>query len=436
MALSSQSSRSGSRRSYMTSRRRRNRGRWILLLIMLAAVIGGGWWWFQEDDAGNLTADAPTTREPDTGTIDMAPRRTPARPSLDPVTGDRDAALGTRGTRSSGANTTTARDIDGTPSSKPLVASPRVPLPDPKPTISIPKKPTRVATDSKPVTGSPTPAPTDSKLSTAMASRSRATMRLNESIKLESSDPIAAREALGEAWIGGLSDDDRQRAADLSRRLAKRTLLAGARIPGSPWTRAYTIRPNDTLGGILNGQKIATSQSFIARINGLDDPNAIRANQTLLLPTGRFHGVVDLDSRDLAVFQELESGRRDLLLVIPIALGPDLEAGLDPDRDRVTGTYRVRPRGMRRNPSWTDPASGIRWSRGDIQNPVGEHWISLELLGGADDDTRPPVALHGTGSKHPIDDERHPGLVAMDPADIELLYLMLDTGDSVVDVRR
>lgn len=419
----------------MTSRRRRNRGRWILLLIVVAAAVGGSWWWFQDDD-GTVSPDAPTTREPDTGTIDMAPRRTTTRPSLDPVTGDRDAALGTRGTRSPRATRATTPGADARSSSQPVATPPRVSRPDPKPEISVPDKPTKVVRASRPDAASPAPESVDSKLSTAMASRSRATMRLNESIKLESSDPIASREALGEAWIGGLSDKDRQRAADLSRRLAKRTLLAGTPIPGSPWTRAYTIRPNDTLGGILNGQKIATSQSFIARINGLDNPNAIRASQTLLLPTGRFHGVVDLDSRDLAIFQELEDGRRDLLLVIPIALGPDLEAGLDPDRDRVTGTYRVRPRGMRRNPSWTDPASGIRWSRGDIQNPVGEHWISLELLAGADDDTRPPVALHGTVPDHPIDDERHPGLVAMDPADIELLYLMLDTGDSVVDVRR
>lgn len=405
----------------------------MLLLVAVAAVIGGGWWWIQDDDVEDAQAPVPTTREPTSSTIDMAPPRASSRRSLDPVTGDRTTSLGDRGARPPRTTVATPPGNEPAPTTPPTTAPTEVSNSE---TATTPEPPETTVAEVDSEDGDSTASEAESTLSAAMASRSRATMRLNESMELESSDPISSREALGEAWIGGLSDDDRHRAAELSRRLANRTLLTGSPIPGSPWTRAYTIRPNDTLGGILNGQKVATSQSFIARINGLDDPNAIRANQTLLLPTGRFHAVVDLDSRDLAVFQELEDGRRDLLLVIPIALGPDLRAGLDPDRDRVTGTYRVRPRGMRRNPSWVDPASGTRWSRGDISNPVGEHWISLEPLAAAADDTRPPVALHGTIPAHPIEDERHPGIVAMDPADIELLYLMLDTGDSIVDVRR
>ena len=114
------------------------------------------------------------------------------------------------------------------------------------------------------------------------------------------------------------------------------------------------------------------------------------------------------------------------------------EAGIDPDRDRVTGVYRVRPQGMRRNPSWRNPATGRMWSRGDVGNPVGEHWISLEAIDQIDeaDATRPPVVLHGTTEDHPIESGLHPGLIALEPRDIEWLYLMLDTGDSTVDVRR
>ena len=69
MALASQSGRSTSRRSYMSSRRRSRRSRWILgiLLIAIACVVG---WWFTSESktaidpesstAGDTEVSAPT----------------------------------------------------------------------------------------------------------------------------------------------------------------------------------------------------------------------------------------------------------------------------------------------------------------------------------------------------------------------------------------
>lgn len=427
----------------MTSRRRPRRGRRLFVVILLLALCGGGWWWLRSDDDGG-SAEPPVTREPTVpAVVDMTPAKTPAKKSLDPVTGDRDVALGSRGSNRIGETSPSNAD-DPADSDDPVTASLPAPeksdpKPEPEPVAggeSTEPAPTPAETVDETTTDSKTE--TGSRLSNAMAARNMAVAQLAEAGTLADRDPVAARKALGKAWSGGLSEDDRARAAALSRTLADRTIFMGPSVPVSPWTRTYTIRPSDTLGGIIYGQKVATSQSFIARINGLDDPNAIRANRPLLLPNGRFHAVVDLDSRDLAVFQEIDDGSRDLLIVMPIALGPDLEAGIDPDRDRVTGVYRVRPQGMRRNPSWRNPATGRMWSRGDVGNPVGEHWISLEAIDQIDeaDATRPPVVLHGTTEDHPIESGLHPGLIALEPRDIEWLYLMLDTGDSTVDVRR
>ena len=439
MALASQSSRSGSRRAYMTSRRRRGRGRLILALIMLAAIIGGGWWWFYGDRGTEESVEPVVTREPATSSIEMEPRKTPRRRSLDPVTGDRDLALGDRGSRAPESSKPATVDSARPPRpSEPVETIEAEPDPTPAATSVSPQPAPKVGEAARPAAPAKTESGSGSRISEAMAARTQATMQLAEAKKLAKQDPIEARRILSQAWTGGLSESDRKHAATLSRTLADRTLLLDPMVLGSPWTRTYTIRPSDTLGGIIFNQKVATSQSFIARINDLDDPNAIRANKPLLLPNGRFHAVVDLGSRDVAVFQELDDGRRDLLLVMPIALGPNLRAGLDPDRDRVTGLYRVRPQGMRRNPSWKDPATGKMWRRGDVGNPVGEHWISLEALEklAPGEDSRPPVVLHGTSPDHSIETGRHPGLIAMEPADIEILYLMLDTGDSTVDVRR
>ena len=435
MALASQSSRSGSRRAYMTSRRRRSRGRLFFVLFILAAIIGGGWWWFYADDGG-AKSEPPVTREPAAAVIEMSPKpTTPRRESLDPVTGDRNLALGNRDSRP--AESSKASATNQTASTRPT--APVEPVKKKPITVAIPEptEPTPVVAET-PKKTAPKESDSESKIAKAMAARNKATMQLAEARNLAKQDPLEARKVLSDAWIGGLSEDDRKRAATLSRTLADRTLLMDPVVLGSPWTRTYTIQPSDTLGGIIYKQKVATSQSFISRINDLDDPNAIRANNELLLPNGRFHAVVDLGSRDVAVFQELDDGRRDLLLVMPIALGPNLQAGLDPNRDQVTGLYRVRPQGMRRNPSWKDPATGKMWRRGDVGNPVGEHWISLEALEklGGTEDSRPPVVLHGTSPDHPIEVGQHPGLIAMKPADIEILYLMLDTGDSTIDIRR
>lgn len=435
MALASQSSRSGGRRAYMTSRRRRRRGRWLLILLITALVIAGIWWLSsgEDDPAGS---EPPVTREPSTPVITMAsdpdPEPDPARKSLDPVTGDRETALGDRGRESGSSSEVDNAVADGAPEKSPT------PTAEATSAASEGTSSESSITDTSGEDGEVVQTNSPSTVSEALARRSRATTRLVDASNLVDRDPIAARDALTEAWLGGLSDDDRARASELSRSLASSTLLLGPDIPDSPWTRVYTIRPSDTLGGIIFEQEIASSQSFIARINDLENPNSIRANQPLVLPNGRFHAVVDLGSRDLAIFQELDDGRRSLLIVMPIALGPELEAGLDPAADRVTGLYRVRPRGMRRNPSWTEPATGKQWRRGDVDNPVGEHWISLEALSRSDRDdaSRTPVALHGTTPQHPVGNGRHPGMVALDPADIELVYVMLDTGDSSVDIRR
>ena len=133
MALASQSSRSGSRRAYMTSRRRPRRGRRLFVVILLLALCGGGWWWLRSDDDGG-SAEPPVTREPTVpAVVDMTPAKTPAKKSLDPVTGDRDVALGSRGSNRIGETSPSNAD-DPADSDDPVTAS--LPAPeksDPKP---------------------------------------------------------------------------------------------------------------------------------------------------------------------------------------------------------------------------------------------------------------------------------------------------------------
>lgn len=406
----------------MASRRRRGPGRFILLLLLVAAA-GTATWWFLLRPVEGTEAPAPTTREPEVEVIEMVETE-PARPaSIDPVTGDPRRSLGDRG-----------RDIPpiAAPTTpEPVISEPVASEPDtlePKGT-EVAEAPLEFEPDPVPeVEPEPSEAPS---IADAIGASLRASNELSEAIALEEDDPLEARRLMSSAWAGGLSDEDRATAAAMSRRLAERTLLNARALRRSPWTSTYVIQPSDTLGGIMNDRDTATSLRFVSLINGLSDPNAIRAGDTIVLPAGRFHVVVDVGARDLAVFQELEEGRRELLMVVPVALGPQFRR----DVDDVAGLYRVRPRGMRRNPSWTNPSTGRRWNRGDAGNPVGEHWISLAPW--SDESGEDPLlAIHGTDPSNPIAQGDHPGSIAVDPADAELLLLMLDTGDSIVDIRR
>ena len=406
----------------MASRRRRGPGRFILLLLLVAAASTATWWFLLRPVEGT-EAPTPTTREPEVEVIERV-ETAPARPaSIDPVTGDPRRSLGDRG-----------RDV-------PPTAAPATPEPvTPEPVASEPAapEPEEIELAEAPLDAEPEvvpgvePEPSEARsIADAIGASLRASNELSEAITLEEDDPLEARRLMSSAWAGGLSDEDRATAAAMSRRLAERTLLNARALRRSPWTSTYVIQANDTLGGIMNDRDTATSLRFVSLINGLSDPNAIRAGDTIVLPAGRFHVVVDVDARDLAVFQEREEGRRELLMVVPVALGPQFRR----DVDDVAGLYRVRPRGMRRNPSWTNPSTGRRWSRGDAGNPVGEHWISL--VPWSDESGEDPLlAIHGTDPSNPIAEGDHPGSIAVDPADAELLFLMLDTGDSIVDIRR
>ena len=401
----------------MASRRRRGPGRFILLLLLVAAASTATWWFLLRPVEGT-EAPAPTTREPEVEVIEMVETE-PARPaSIDPVTGDPRRSLGDRG-----------RDVPPTAAPatpEPVASEPAAPEPE---EIEL----AEATLDAEPeVVPEVEPEPSEARsIADAIGASLRASNELSEAITLEEDDPLEARRLMSSAWAGGLSDEDRATAAAMSRRLAERTLLNARALRRSPWTSTYVIQANDTLGAIMNDRDTATSLRFVSLINGLSDPNAIRAGDTIVLPAGRFHVVVDVDARDLAVFQELEEGRRELLMVVPVALGPQFRR----DVDDVAGLYRVRPRGMRRNPSWTNPSTGRRWSRGDAGNPVGEHWISLAPW--SDESGEDPLlAIHGTDPSNPIAEGDHPGSIAVDPADAELLFLMLDTGDSIVDIRR
>lgn len=179
---------------------------------------------------------------------------------------------------------------------------------------------------------------------------------------------------------------------------------------------------------IVRKQNVNTNLDFVARVNGIKNLNRIRENQEIWLPRGLFHVVVDRAVGDMAVYQEID-GTRHLLMVVPVVVG----------RDDLTPTvlFQVRAGSKRRNPSWTDPASGVRWAAADPRNPVGEFWIGLEpadpnLRG---DPTYQGFGLHGTGPQVEFGDDASSGSLQVREEDAEILFELLRSGRSTIDIR-
>ncbi len=391
MGLASQSARSGSRRAYMSSRRRSRRPLWVWL-VAIAAVAAAAWWWLGRGD------DAPS-------------------PTVVTEPGDRTAEV------------EPARDTEIT-FAPPSTSTPEATRPSSP--AARPTPPTTSATTSS--TTTPTPIPPKSIAETPTPSRPQpvrnttAVAALEQAAASAANDPVTARASLTRAWLAGLDGVQRDNASRLSRRLAESTLLTTPGRAETPYARPHRVMPNEVLGKIIRNENVEVNAAFLARINGLRSPDNVRQGRDLWLPNGRFHAVVDLSERDLAVFQETE-GRRDLLVVMPVGIGVD---GLTPQ-----GLFRVKPGSKSSNPSWTDPATGRHWKSDDTGNPIGEHWIGLEALDETDRENPAyrSLGLHGTTQPETVGTACTNGSLRLLGDDVELLFQILGSGTSTVEIR-
>ena len=380
----------------MSSRRRSRRGRLFLILAVL--VIGfGGWWLFSggesestEQPADPNTALAANTEEPATktprrilDTSTMATRTMPEIPS---------------------------EPVDVSPpagSSAPVTAPPPATI-----TASAPRN----DPPSKPVT-TPTPATT--------TGTSNASAKLASAFELARTNPVEARRVLTSAWVdGGLSASERIEAADLARMLSDIVLFDPRMINNDPFSRRYTVRGGDALERIVRKEGINTEWLFLARINKLRNANAIRPGQTLKVPVGAFHAVVDKDNYRLDLYQDNGSER---------VLVRTFDVGLGEFDGTPTGLFGVRPASKLINPVWIDPRSHKQYEADDPTNPIGEHWIGIRGLEAHNRDLD-GFGIHGTIEPDSIGQQQSMGCVRLLPDDVAMIYEVLTEPKSRINI--
>ena len=157
-------------------------------------------------------------------------------------------------------------------------------------------------------------------------------------------------------WYGDprMSEDQRAQLLDLLDRVAG-TVVYSQQSLLEP---AYQVQPGDTLERI--GQLYNVPWQLLAKINGISDPQRIRAGQTLKVVRGPFSAAIELDRFLLTLWLDGRYAGR-----FPVGIGQD--------NSTPEGEFIVR--GKVENPTYYGPDQVI--DADDPNNPLGERWIDL-----------------------------------------------------------
>ncbi len=412
MALASQTSRKGqsghvytSRRAGSHYRRRTHTRRNITILIGFIAVLFGGWWW--------LSGDSTPAIDPDTQlTANKGAEQTPSQ------TANTKFGLTNTPTR-------TARPSTSRPKSTATAAPKESPL-------------VKALTMGERIPSGGSSPPPRAPTKTASYKASNASPSTGVQGLIEDADDAAAANELLIARVllnRALTDS---RAAESQResirnRLAaiNEELLFSPRIaPGDPLTSRYVVKPGDSLAKIVAKQNLNVDWRLIQRINRISDPRRIRAGQTLKLVKGPFSAVISKSQFRLDLYASTgstESGDDSRLFIRSFSVG------LGQYNSTPTGKWIVRTNSKLINPPWTNPKTGEQFSADNPNNPIGERWIGIA---GTDDETSllEGYGIHGTIDPSSIGSEASMGCVRMLPSDVEIIYEMLVSGVSEVEI--
>jgi LysM repeat protein len=169
----------------------------------------------------------------------------------------------------------------------------------------------------------------------------------------------------------------------------------------------YEVQPRERLEDIA--QRYGVPWELLAKINGIEDPNNLRAGERLKVIRGPFNAIVNLQKRELTLMlpDGMYAGR------FPIGIGQE-----QPPRE---GTYSVSDKVV--NPVYHGRAKVA--AAGEAGNPYGTRWIGL----GSD------LGIHGTEQPENIGRTDLPGSISLSPRDIEDVFDILEAG-SKVTIRR
>ena len=233
---------------------------------------------------------------------------------------------------------------------------------------------------------------------------------------------VEARQRLSDALRSSGLDEDRANEVRTALTQLSETLVFGSGVAQrDPFASEFIIPEGGVLAKIAQNQTNGLHWKFIARINGITNPNRIRSGQRLKLLSGPFHAVVEKSAYRLDLWM---GDKQDRVYV------RSFNVGLGRDNRTPTGRFEVSSRVE--NPQHTDPETGKIFGKDDPMNPVGEFWIAIKGTEAATKNLS-GFGLHGTIEENSIGRSESLGCVRMLPDDIALVYEVLSPSRSEVE---
>lgn len=451
MALPSQTERTGhSARPVMTRSSRTTVPRWAVLGV-LALLVGGGLYALiamlpdkgapsQADAATKPAADAtsrtaanrePTTPPPPRSLIGNTPTSTQTPPRVEPPTtltqsttqSTNQAGPGQGGTGQAGTggppSGVLGSALDGAPRATDPGSTRPAPVDVTRPDLTAPR-PTPAESAAVPSPTTP-PAPLTSSTSTSSV---RTLIEAGERA-LASGRLVEARVNLSRAYLSSeIASSDAEMIRQKLTQVNADLVFSPRVTPGDPLAESYTVQSGDVLERVRRRRELTPDWRFIARVNGLANPDRLKVGQKLKLVRGPFHAIVTKRDYRLDLFAGSPDEPENWIYI------RSFRVGLGEGNGTPVGTFRIRNRMA--NPWWVNPRTRERFEADDPKNPIGEHWLGWEGIG--DSKIHTGFGLHGTIEPESIGQQRSMGCVRLLAPDIELLYELLGEQVSIVKV--
>ena len=417
MALPSQTARPASRHSYMYHRRRTRRGPLVLAVLVLVVIVAVAWV-FWPDLAGSVEpaltnpiamndpseGGRPQEEAGEAAPVDSAATTmmNSAPPAVETPPQPRAVEMGANG----GAGSARAENPTTTPRQEPPQAA-QPPLASREPQTPPPAPPRR-----------PDPSPD---------ARRRALERMVAgTLYLESNQPVEARRMLTAALDAeALEPEDEETLRQDLTELSARLVFSPEVVEGDPFSRTYAIQRGDALSLLPRRQGLSIGWQLLQRVNAIPNARRIREGQRIKLITGPFHVVIHKRAYRMDVYLG-DGNERVYVRSFPVGLG---EFNSTPN-----GLFRVRANSKLMDPEWVNPRTGQRFNRSDPANPIGERWIGLEGMSETVRDLT-GYGIHGTIEPESIGRQSSLGCIRLRADDVEILYEMLVTVTSTVEIR-
>ena len=245
-------------------------------------------------------------------------------------------------------------------------------------------------------------------------------------VKQASGDLVGARAAMNEALHSSrLSEGDAAAIRGALVEINRKLVFSPQRFAADPHVDAVTVQSAREM--VISAKQHAIPWESVCRINGVSD-RKLRPGQTLKVPNGPFHAVVDKSDFRLDIYLGALPGESGALFIT------SLPVGLGMDDSTPTGLWSVTPGGKTRNPHWTNPRTNETFEGNDPKNPLGGYWIALR---GEDGEAvgKTSYGIHGTIEPESVGRQASMGCVRLRQEDVALLYDLLTDGKSRVMVR-